>query len=121
MNTLSILLYSADVVFTLNKLLWIILGVVFVITLFGTRYYFDQVNSREDTDDELKSIKKGGLISFKVILVSVFLLVFIPSKNTIYLIAASEVGEEVVESPVTQRLAIKIEKYLDNVLEIEGE
>lgn len=46
-----------------------------------------------------------------------FILVFLPSKNTMYAIAVSEIGEKVVESEVGQKakeaLLIWIDKQLD--------
>jgi hypothetical protein len=113
MNTLSILLYLADIFHSLIS----IAAVFFSVALIGliVLLVIRGVSIADSTLQEVDN-KKSILV---VTLVTGFLLVFVPSKDTVYLIAASEIGEDVIESPVTQRLATKIEMYLDNVLEIE--
>ena len=117
MNTLSILLYLGDVVSTLEILLSASLAAVSIVMLFFAICYVENLEKKHGTEKEENFVLRGLSSCFKVLIVTVFLLVLVPNKDTIYLIAASEVGEEVIESPITQRLATKIEKYLDNVLE----
>lgn len=116
MNTLSILLYLADIFSSLTD----IAGVLFSVALIGLIILL-VVRGVSIADSTLAEVdnKKSTLNFLVITLVTGFLLVFVPSKDTMYLIAASEIGEDVIESPVTQRLATKIEMYLDNVLKIE--
>jgi hypothetical protein len=116
MNTLSILLYLADIFHSLIS----IAAVFFSVALIGLIVLL-VIRGVSIADSTLQEVdNKKSILNFLVVtLVTGFLLVFVPSKDTVYLIAASEIGEDVIESPVTQRLATKIEMYLDNVLEIE--
>lgn len=97
MNSLSFLLYLADVVSILDKIS-AFLSVFSGILLFCAGAAYTEFSNKADypNADYLKTIAKILSVTF---LVSLFVWVMAPSKQTIYLMIASELGEEVITSP----------------------
>lgn len=101
MNTLSILIYLAGVLPRVSGILF------FIPLIFVTVYLFvrgiEWVNAKESRDrDWFKDNPK--VYNFKFIILCLTVMLFsciIPSENTFYLIAASEMGETVVANPET--------------------
>lgn len=108
MNNLSLMLYFADVAekiasaFTLMTLIFLFASIVGTIIVVSTRieYY-------------------GKPAPMWMVIVPILFLflstpgaVLIPSKNTIYLIAGSEIGEQVVKSPEAQQMFSDIREVI---------
>jgi len=116
MNDLSLLLYFADVaerarvisLFLLIPLAGIFLIGIFVISM--------EDGAKEATDFAkffgrvIKRIKLTFILALVVAVIS-------PTKTTVYLIAASEIGEDVIGSP----LADKIAAYIDRALPLDSD
>lgn len=101
MNNLSWLLYIADVIGNLGPA-FVILGCVTIVVAFLALLI-----------TEGESGVKGIIIS---IIVGVILLVtaaFIPSKETVYAIAASEMGEELLKTPTAAKATKALDSWLD--------
>lgn len=106
MNSLSWMIYAAEVVGNLGALmLGLTVGLCAAAVIAGCAAGagFDGLG-RADMDEEKcrRTIASGTLWARRFALacvVSVLLGAFIPSSNTIYLIAASEAGETIVTSP----------------------
>lgn len=117
MNSLSWLLYLADVVGDLNDLSKLTLvASLFALLAAGTSFLV------ATSDDEKSLAKDLGYLSkifCWVAVVAMVLVVVVPSSKTIYLIAASESGEYVATSERSQRILDKIEGVLDDYLEEE--
>jgi hypothetical protein len=101
MNSLSWFLYFADVVTNFG------ITIVILTLLFGSGFFIFSVFQYVDKSDSK---------FFKWNLLTVFLLLFasiIPSKNTMYAIAASEIGEEVAKSDIGKKSLKAIEQWID--------
>lgn len=108
MNNLSWILYAADVFFQFGHIILafgIITVIVFsLVTLIFVGNYFDNYYSRySDDDDKQKGLKFLGYAKYcmRFVIMGVSLMIvssFIPSQKTMYMIAASEMGEVVVNS-----------------------
>lgn len=107
MNSLSWLIYTADVVAKLGPLFGfagvgcIIAGVVLAIIGKSPWSYYSWTPADEKAESEKlrRSLGRGGP---RLAVLGLCLCTFaavIPSRNTIYMIAASEIGETVVTSP----------------------
>lgn len=100
MNNLSWMIYAVDVINNLN----ILMGIVSVLggILFLALSFAYAVNSEgSDTEKQrttLKAIAKWLKVDGAVVSVTVILCVIVPSKETMLLIAASEVGERVLSN-----------------------
>lgn len=130
MNSLSWLLYFAGIAGPLSNALTnlAILGFVVIViaTIAGaTLYGFASERSRYDSEDT-KAAKDGVKASLRkalkqlprwVVLPVIFSIVgaAIPPKETLYLIAASEVGETVVTSPTMTKAIDALNRLLDGV------
>jgi hypothetical protein len=98
MNNLSWLLYAVDVLDNLNiltRLVDVLGGIVFL----GLTFAYAVNSEGSDTEKKgrtLKAIAKWLKVDATVVIVAVILSVIVPSKQTVLLIAASEVGERVL-------------------------
>lgn len=129
MNFVSWLIYIAEVLPNVSDMLFglfltalIISGIV----AFTCIVVYQDIKSREDRDyysdrqkltlkegakNTLKLLKKVinfAVLSFIVVLVSLL----IPSSTTIYMIAASEMGEEVIKTPEVSETFSKLNEIL---------
>ena len=105
MNNLSILLYAADVTSSLGTLLF---GVGLIGSVAGVLIFLISLDSDPDFD-AIRPYRHS--IFYAVALLAVACL--FPSKDTMYAIAASEMGEEVLKSGVGTRATKALEVWLD--------
>ncbi len=122
MNTLSILLYVANLISKVEVLMWMSVASSFFIFIVLFIYLEDKrpssfcTRDSEDWDvyDKSKSSIYKGVYKLGVFITTLVLVVIlVPSKGTMYLIAASEVGEDVVKSEEVR----EIKDVLLNVLQ----
>lgn len=110
MNQLSWLLYFADLFGGLGQALFILVilsAIIIVIGLFASMV----------TEGEAWPWVSKRLPPFVVTFVLCLLLSSaLPSKETVYAIAASEMGEEVLNSPVVGKVGKALESWLDKQL-----
>ena len=126
MNTLSTLLYLSEVVYSLASVS--ITGLI----LFWLGYFIYTSSQKVWADciyysDDPELVKKKKEIQLKSVMppkkyslwtaVVVFLLVLIPSKETFYMIVASEAGETIVKTPEAQELMKDVREVLDAQIE----
>lgn len=115
MNNLSYLLYLANTLPSLGVLLVILSVVLFIISGFIYCHAFFDLDYK---DENYIKFSKLGAKGLKISLVMMILTCFIPKdSNVYYAIAASEVGEEVLKSPVATKTGKAIEKWIDSQLE----
>lgn len=109
MNNLSWLLLLADLTQNISITIGIVAGLLLV---GGAGAAFGHFLVDEDTERAGPIIKTFLWITIPLFIVNAF----IPSKTTIYMIAASEMGETVINSPETKKmfdlLKTKIEEQL---------
>lgn len=122
MNQLSIILYFADIGANVATVLGGF-GLLFVIgfILFNfirsivVAVHNDEVERKYD-----KAYRKHGFICIPWFIAGVFLMVvssLVPSKQTMYMIAASEIGETVVLSPEMTETMGKVKTVVDMKLD----
>lgn len=110
MNTVSFIIYLTYVIPTLGTIFGVATVVLGFTTLIGIIAYFcaqhDASSYRASEDDKrfpttvLSMLKLAGF-SFAT---SLILAVVLPNQQTMYMIAASELGEEVIVSPEAKEL-----------------
>ncbi len=116
-NNLSWMLYLADVagsldnLFGVGKLLLLIAAILtIIITIFAGDVSFDD-------DDEGKMFRRivGRNLVWVVSLALFFSVAaaLVPNRETVYAIAASEVGEDVINSPTGSKAVKALEAWLD--------
>ena len=117
MNSLSLLIYFAEFTDKFCTLLWIALGITFwlggivlIVWTIGWLVYISD-NSRSKEDNPFKTRPYYGWWTITIATLVVIYSV-IPSRDTMYLIAASEVGEVVVTSDYSKELLAEIQKTL---------
>ena len=116
MNGLSWLLYFADIAEKLTGVahfvIWAV-GIVGFITAFVTVMCY----ATEDFDYRIviNAIPRKSLTT--AILISALVIAFVPSKDTIYLIAASEMGEEAINTDAAKKVASYLDKLLSDLVE----
>lgn len=115
MNSLSWLLYAADVAAGISGSLTVIVLVALFAAAFRVAMGICVYNNTEDYGD-IQAAKPTVLKLFAVVLAVITVGSFVPSKETMYLIAASEIGEQVVNSDDAKRVMGKVETWLDNKL-----
>jgi len=125
MNYLSWMIYAADVVGSLSAILeTIAVGAVIagMVSIFANAARTDLANSSRGKSEQLPCLLTGwqaGKGLFKVAIVAAFLAAPIPSQSTIYAIAASEMGEEVMNSETGGKAMQALDAWLDR--QIAGE
>lgn len=130
MNSLSWLLYFAGIAGPLTSALalvaWILVVVLGLSAFAGGISYalFSETSTYDSADvKSSKLIKKAAVLKWlkglpkllAVPCVCFLLSGLIPPKETLYLIAASEVGEEVVTSPTMTKAIDALNRLLDGV------
>jgi len=106
MNNLSLILYFADVLENLQELL----GWVFGITMFVSMTAYSMclgpwATDCRDTEDPIKiRLRKASVKTFIISFFFVLVAVMIPKSSTMYMMAASETGEELVKNPDAQEI-----------------
>ena len=126
MNTLSILLYLVDVLYTTTGVLTVFLFFGWVGYAVGSLIYKMWGNDTWSYDDaearaERKKAREWSPLPkqkwFWISGLVILFLTLVPSKDTFYLIAASEAGEAVVSTPEAKEIMIDLREILDIQLE----
>lgn len=125
MNNLTLFLYLAEVIGNLRASLGIILFLIAVCSLPVTIGAFLIVeNNSYDSEEEVErkyEIRKTIWKCIKVVAIVFPILVLIktllPSKETMYMMAASELGETVVTSPDAVQVYDKVKKIINQELD----
>ena len=122
MNDLSWLLYGAEVLANLGAF-FAIVGVFGLITscigLFCALVV--QNDTRRYGEEDLDYKKATALRALLTRYIVVFFVVtsvamLLPSKQTMYMIAVSEMGEEVIQTPEFEKVRKLVNQYLDDSL-----
>ena len=119
MNTVSFLIYLTYVLPSLSTIFGIAAFVLGMATLVAIVTYLvakgEASSYRASDDDKRFVVTVGGIVKFLVIgLVPSFLLALtIPDRQTMYMIAASELGEEVIDSPEAKQLYQDLRDVID--------
>ena len=122
MNELSFLIYLIDVFNSINSFTGVmsfiaIISFIIVSFLTTVSLYCYQA---QDTDENLaayNAFQRGLKYIIVVCFIVVPLNILVPNQNTMYMIAASEVGEEVIMSPEIDKVRTIINEKLDEILE----
>ena len=109
MNTLSLLIYLSEVIYSLGT--FVVIG----LTLSWGFYAFYRVMHWLDHDDAAPVLPSNKWLWVSGL--CLLLLVIIPSKETFYLIVASEAGEAVMKTPEAQDLLSDVKEILNIQLE----
>jgi hypothetical protein len=113
MNTLSQILYAADVLSSVSLALGLISCVLFIIMLIiSGMSVFAWLEI-----DKVKAFPYKLNYLWLVFILMATLSALIPTKNTMYAIAASEMGEDVFKSRVGQKSLAAVELWIDKQLE----
>jgi hypothetical protein len=120
-NKLSLLLYIADVTEKLSSYLWTF-GLLVLLSYVGLNVAqaVSTATFNEERGSSVSQYRTHGLIRNKLIVVGVVLIMIssvIPSRQTMYLIAASEIGETVILSPEMTETVGKMKAVIDKKLE----
>lgn len=130
MNSLTLFLYLLDVLSNIKHFSeTVVLGTAFVgaiAAMFGTMAlsmetgWEDGVTYGGGTKIGVKTFLTK-LVKYtifnKILWVFIALTLFIPSKNTMYLMAGSEIGEEVIESELGQKVQDYVIDLIDDAME----
>lgn len=124
MNTLSWLIYLAEVVGNLGKNLEIVFTVTLVVSvLLAVAALICMGASIEVDDDDLRKVaKRIGKWAIGLTVTTFFFITLsslIPSSKTVYAIAASEMGEVVVKSEEAQEVFKALKDRVMDELKIE--
>jgi hypothetical protein len=105
MNSLSWFLYAAEVVGNLSTLLCTIAVILMIATLMGSLFSFIANESRPPMHFVWVFVAGASMLFFAS---------FIPSKDTMYAIAASELGQKAVETEIGGKALKAIEQWIDS-------
>jgi hypothetical protein len=121
MNSLSWLIYFAEVFGSL-KFFILAFSILCLAGLFSRMLWVIRYNS---DNREYSAMYKGrpdvknyknNFLYFVFCAVGILISSFVPSKQTIYLIAASEIGEQAVNSQIGQKVQTIINQKLDEMI-----
>lgn len=104
MNTLSWFLYFADVLVNVRHLFSLLAFLGTTVYLFVVCYFLIGLE------------KKPPLWPALVLSMLTLIAASIPSKNTMYAMAASEMGQKVLETPVATKAMQALENWIDSQL-----
>lgn len=102
MNSLSWLLYLADVASGLKAVLIVVMVISLTIVFF---WFFT-------TEESQKNSKTAAKFMIGA-LVAAVIAAFLPSRETVYAIAASEMGEELLKTPTAAKATKALDAWLD--------
>ena len=112
MNTLSMMIYAAEVLGNVQIVLGIssvlsaaVIGIYIMVTAFNAEY-----------DKNLVGMWKKGLGYVWIPVVLAIFAALMPSSSTVYLMASSEVGEQIVTSPENQEIFSDLKKVIKKKL-----
>lgn len=108
------IIYLADVVGGLTALFGVFGMLILVLQCFAFPIFNDICDSYKEGQ-----AKAFGLIKIATpsALFMLLLAVFIPSKQTIYMMAAAKVGQDIVEAPATKEISDKVLKLINQKLD----
>lgn len=120
MNSLSWLLYFADVgvsiaAFTIFVgIISVTIGVVISIISYipWTRYSYHSDSYWTQLENLQNNLKKLGPKTVLISFVFIFIAILVPSRQTIYMIAASEMGEKAYNSPEGQEVINNLKQII---------
>ena len=115
MNNLSLFIYLANVTSNFSAIL--IISLLLVVAILGLNCVHT-LTEMTFHDEIQKKFRKPYYISLAVI---VFCLLFVPSRETMYLMAASEIGEEAIQTEEFLKLRGILNNELDQLLEGDEE
>lgn len=120
MNDLSWMLYWADV---LPGMATVIGAMSFISLLLGGAgaSIFFLVTAGDSDFDELRPKVAKRLWMLVACAVTLVAVQAIPSRDTFYAIAASEMGEEALKSPIATKAGKALEKWLDRQIDDQSE
>lgn len=120
MNSLSWMIYLADVLDGIQKtaVTVAVFGGLIALATNAAHVVYSVEEYDKDTAKALKPYARGTLITALIALV---LALVAPSKETIYAIAASEMGEEVLQSPEATKARAALNAWLDKQIEQKPE
>lgn len=126
MNNLSWMLYWADVAEKISSAVGFTFTLMCLILAGLSLFFFGFSREQRASDTERKMWRRSYLttIPFSFVFLMVALATnLVPSKQTIYLIAASEMGEASVQqfTPELTKIRGVVNKYLDKALEKKDE
>lgn len=100
MNSLSWLLYLADMASSLNTISVVVIGICLCIAFI---WFFAT---------EGEQAKTAGKFMIAALIAAV-IAALLPSKETVYAIAASEMGEELLKTPTSAKATKALDAWLD--------
>lgn len=114
MNNLSWIIYLADVLPSMAEFVFVVsLVACFITGFFSVLYFTAGFGEWTDNIDYINRFKYFP--HFSVVLFVVMVLCNLtPNKETFYMIAASESGEQVLKTPEATKLRAVINKWLDD-------
>ena len=112
MNDLSVSLYWADALGSLDGLSLTAFTIMAFVSLFATA---GVMMADMDDDERVKGLKivRGFLLSLPILAI---LIIVTPSRETVYAIAASEMTEQALKTPVASKAMQAVEKWIDRQL-----
>lgn len=116
MNNLSLIIYFAEVVHGLGAFLMMLIflsAVASVVAGIGCFATYDE-KYEEKTHENTKKVLR---VSIPIFLLLSVIMIFLPSRNTIMMIAASEYGEQTLKSNDVQEIVNPAKKILKNWIE----
>ncbi len=122
MNNLSWFLYIADVLYqqgTFLALLCVITPPIYLLSRLISRLSAENITHRDGPAAIKRAEEEKArpfITTYKFFtypLIGLFLLFFVPNKDTFYLIAASEAGEMVVNTPEAQEIMSSLQEILN--------
>ena len=111
MNDLSLALYLADALGSLDSLA--MLGFFLMAAVCAFCSFGAVLIDYEDQKLEAIKITKGFLVSLPILAI---LILVTPSRETVYAIAASEMTEQALKTPVASKAMQAVEKWIDKQL-----
>lgn len=127
MNTVSFIIYLTHVLPTLGAIFGtaaVVLGIVSVGAIIVWLIAKEEASSYRATEDDKRfPATVLGVVKFAVsgFIISAILAVIFPNTQTMYMIAASELGEEVIVSPEAKQLYQDLRDVLASYKKVEGE
>lgn len=116
MNTLSLLIYAAGVATSVK----VVSGIGIATCLLGFLFAPPKgVKAFSYDHGPMDGFSRKGI--WVALFVCVFLAVFVPSSQTIYMIAASEVGEQVVNTPEAREVLDAVRRRIMEELRVGGD
>lgn len=113
MNNLSWFVYLADISqsLTVFAIIFLVLSTI-VFVIFALVYVNEyDADDRKELVERLVALKKGWTIP--LILLALFVVVVVPSKQTMYTMAASEMSEEAYKSEQGQKIVQALSSWVE--------